>query len=146
MSRGLDRELLAEKAGAVERHLRRVQARLPASADEFEPASDASDAVVLHLWQATQLVIDVALSACLRLDLGAPPTYADAFDRLAGAGIIDADLRDRLVRATGFRNVLVHAYEQLDLSRVHAAAQQGPQDLRRFLAAVRDRLADDGEG
>lgn len=96
--------------------------------------------VILHLWQATQLVIDVALSACLRFDLGAPPTYADTFDRLEKAGIIGAELRDRLVRAAGFRNVLVHADEQLDLRRVHAAAVHGPDDLRRLLAAVRDRL------
>ena len=49
--------VLAERAAAVERHLARVAARLPAQPAELLPASDASDAVILHLWQATQIVI-----------------------------------------------------------------------------------------
>ena len=50
---------------AVERHLRRVSERLPVSVTDMPPASDASDAVILHLWQATQIVIDLAMAACL---------------------------------------------------------------------------------
>jgi hypothetical protein len=62
---GLDRSVLAEKAAAVKRHLERVAARLPADPGAFQPMTDASDAVVLHLWQAVQLVIDLAMAACL---------------------------------------------------------------------------------
>jgi hypothetical protein len=51
-------------------------------------ATDPSDAVTLHLWQAVQSVIDLAVSACARLKLGTPDTYADAFHRLAEAGRI----------------------------------------------------------
>lgn len=136
----IDRDLLAERALVVERHLARVAERLPASADALQPATDASDAVILHLWQATQIVIDVATAACVRLVLGTPATYADAFERLRAGGVIDAGLASRLVRAAGFRNLVAHAYERLDMSRVHDAARTGPPDLRALLAAVRDRI------
>ena len=53
----LDREVLAERTMAVERHLRRVADRLPESSTELVPSTDMSDAVILHLWQATQIVI-----------------------------------------------------------------------------------------
>ncbi len=76
----LDRELLAERAMAVERHLARVAERLPAKAT------------------------------------------------------------DRLARAAGFRNIVAHAYDTLDMKRVHRAATQGPADLRAFLAALGRRL------
>lgn len=122
---------------AVERHLARVRERLPADATTFRPSTDASDAVILHLWQATQIVIDLAVSACIHLKLGAPGTYADAFRRLAAAGHLDEDLAGRLARAAGFRNVVAHAYEQLDMVRVHRAASDGPADLMRFLATAR---------
>jgi uncharacterized protein YutE (UPF0331/DUF86 family) len=46
---------------------------------------------------------------------GTPQSYADAFRRLQGANLIDAALADRLVRAAGFRNVVAHAYEHLDM-------------------------------
>ena len=124
----------------VRRHLARVAERLPAEVSELRPATDASDAVILHLWQAVQVVIDLAVSACLRWDLGAPPTYAEAFRRLAGARIIDEALAARLARAAGFRNVIAHAYAQLDMGRVFRAASEGPRDLESFLSTLRDRL------
>ena len=66
----LDKEVLAEKAAAVERHLARVQARLPARPNELEPSTDDADIIVLHLWQAVQIVIDLALAACVTSNLG----------------------------------------------------------------------------
>lgn len=124
---------------AVQRHLQRVAARLPASMSDFQLTTDVSDAVVLHLWQATQIVIDLAMAACLTLKLGTPSSYADAFRRLHGAGVIDVELMGRLVRAAGFRNVVAHAYDTLDMGRVFAAATNGPSDLMAFLACLRDR-------
>lgn len=132
----LDRDVLAERVLAVNRHLDRVAAKLPSSAEDFTAASDASDSVILHLWQATQIVIDLAVSASVALGGGTPATYADAFRRLATAGILAEDIAGRLARAAGFRNVIAHAYEQLDLRRVHHAATTGPADLRAFLAAI----------
>jgi uncharacterized protein YutE (UPF0331/DUF86 family) len=137
----LDRDILAERAMVVERHLIRVADRLPADSSGFLPASDTSDAVILHLWQATQVVIDLATSACLHFKLGAPASYADAFRRLSDAQVIAGDLASRLGRAAGFRNVVAHAYDQLDMVRVYRAAREGPADLRAFLAALRDRLS-----
>ena len=136
----LDRDLLAERLLVVERHLCRVAERLPENAADLLPASDASDAVVLHLWQATQIVIDLATAACVKWSLGTPSTYADAFSRLADAGLIDPELAGRLKRAAGFRNAIAHAYERLDMPRVHAAATEGPADLRALMAAIRIRL------
>ena len=136
----LDRAVLAEKTSVIERHLERVEERLPSNDAELARSPDASDAVILHLWQAVQIAIDLALSFCLRLNLGAPSSYADAFRKLNGAGVIEKDLAERLVRAAGFRNVVAHAYESIDMQRVYRAASEGPIDLRAFLAALRDRV------
>lgn len=140
----LDDALLAERAMAVERHLRRVADRLPVSASRLQPATDASDAVILHLWQATQIVIDLAMGCCLALRLGTPSNYGDAFRLLQNAGVIEAGLADRMVRAAGFRNIVAHAYGVLDMARVYDAATHGPDDLRAFLKCVRDRRAAKG--
>jgi hypothetical protein len=89
----------------------------------------------LHLWQAVQIVIDLAVSLCVRLHLGAPGSYSDAFGRLAKAGHLDAELASRLGRAAGFGNLVGHAYEPLDMQKVYAAARSGPADLRAFSRA-----------
>jgi uncharacterized protein YutE (UPF0331/DUF86 family) len=105
----LDRAVLAERTMALRRHLARVAEKLPARPEDLVASSDAADAVTLHLWQATQIVIDLAVAACAVRHAGTPQGYADAFRRLQNAGLLDPPLADRLVRAAGFRNVIVHA-------------------------------------
>jgi uncharacterized protein YutE (UPF0331/DUF86 family) len=132
----LDRGILADKIARIEKHLLRVADKLPPDPTGLLPATDASDAVILHLWQAVQLVLDLATASCIRLRLGTPATYAEAFLKLSEAGLIPRELAERLGRAAGFRNVVAHEYDTLDMRRVHLAATQGPRDLRSFLQAL----------
>ena len=46
----LDPQLLAERAMAIERHLKRVGERLPDYASDFRHSTDAADAVILHVF------------------------------------------------------------------------------------------------
>lgn len=140
MTGELDGEILAERAAAVLRHLDRVAEHLPHEATALRPMTATTDTVVLHLWQAVQVVIDLAVSSCVRSGLGSPTSYADAFHRLGEAGTLPMDLADRLSRAAGFRNLVVHGYGRLDLQRVHAIARDGPADLRAFLASLRSGI------
>jgi len=135
----LPHDLLAEKAAAIERHLARVESHLPRPPAALEAGTDATDVVVLHLWQAVQIAIDLAIATVVRLAEPAPPTYADAFRALARRQMVPEDLAERLVRAAGFRNRVVHAYEGIDLAMVTQAARSGPADLRGLLACLRDR-------
>ena len=41
-------------------------------------------------------------------------TYAEAFEVLAEAGLLDAAQREVMVRMAGFRNVVVHEYARID--------------------------------
>ena len=59
----VDPELLAERSASTLAHLDRVAAHLPEDPRDLEPMSSATDTVVLHLWQAIQIVIDLAMSA-----------------------------------------------------------------------------------
>src|SRR4051794_29658320 len=116
MSR-LDRALFAEKTAVIERHLARVAERLPPDPEELRPMTDTSDSVILHLWQAVQAVLDLATTACVQFRLGAPQNYGEAFQRLMAAGYLEPDLAARLIRAAGFRNVVAHTYEQIEMDR-----------------------------
>jgi len=131
-----DAQSFSERAGAIERHLTRLESRRPPPDGKLLPMTDATDTVVLHLWQAIQGCIDLAVSACVGLDLGAPETYGSAFVKLAEAQVLDAALAERLRRAAGFRNFLVHNYEKLDLGIVLDAAHKAPTDIRAAIASL----------
>ncbi|HYO11621.1 MAG TPA: DUF86 domain-containing protein [Thermoanaerobaculia bacterium] len=139
MSR-LDRELLAEKTAVIERNLSRIAERLPENPEDLQPQTDTADTVIFRLWRAVQGVIDLAMSACLHFRLGTPANYGEAFKKLAEAGYLERDLAARLVQAAGFRNAVVHAYDDLDIARAYRAAKEGPADLRAFLAALQQHI------
>ena len=54
--------------------------------------------------------------------------------------ILEHQVARRLTQAVGFRNVVAHAYDKLDMDRVYRDAREGPADLRAFLAALKERI------
>lgn len=85
---------------------------------------------------AIETVLDVAHHLLASELWGPAEDSADAVRLLARHGVIDAELAERLARATGFRNVLVHGYAEVDDDRVIAQLDE-LDDLERFIDQVR---------
>lgn len=75
--------------------------------------------------------------------LGEPRTNQELMDLLVASGHLDADLGARLRRAVGFRNVLVHGYDAVDVAVVRDVLAHGLGDLESFVAAIRTSLPGD---
>jgi uncharacterized protein YutE (UPF0331/DUF86 family) len=90
---------------------------------------------------AIQAALDVASHIVSDERLGEPATNRDLFDRLATGGWISKELAAKLGDMAGFRNVLVHGYQDVDLDIVVDAATNRLEDLTVFVTAVRKRLA-----
>jgi uncharacterized protein YutE (UPF0331/DUF86 family) len=79
--------------------------------------------------------LDVAQHLCASEGWGPPSNNPDALRLLAGHGVLESELAERLARAVGFRNVLVHGYAEVDDDRVVAQLDR-VGDLEAFVAAV----------
>ncbi len=89
---------------------------------------------------AMQAALDVASHIVSDESLGEPQTNRHLFDLLARAGWLDAALADQLSRMAGFRNVLVHGYDDVDLAVVEDIVHHRLDDLLQFVAVVSRRL------
>ncbi|MBM5807862.1 MAG: DUF86 domain-containing protein [Cyanobacteria bacterium M_surface_10_m2_179] len=67
-------------------------------------------------------------------------SYADTFLLAGQHGLIPIELAQRLIPAAGLRNRLVHDYEAIDPSRVHAAMAIALRDLTELNQALTDRV------
>lgn len=90
---------------------------------------------------AIQAVLDVASHVVSDRRLGEPQTNRELFDLLARAGIIDERLASTLRDMAGFRNVLVHGYQDVDLTVVESVLRDHLDDLLDFVAVVRRDIA-----
>jgi uncharacterized protein YutE (UPF0331/DUF86 family) len=69
-----------------------------------------------------------------------PGSYADIFRVLEKEGVLPSDLADRLTAMARFRNLLVHAYAEVDEVRVLRILHTSLSDLDRFVEILRERF------
>jgi uncharacterized protein YutE (UPF0331/DUF86 family) len=92
------------------------------------------------LQMAVQAALDVASHIVSDRRLGEPRTNRELFDLMHRDGWIEAGLTANLRNMAGFRNVLVHGYDDVDLRVVHDVLDNHLVDFTAFISAVRDRL------
>lgn len=80
-------------------------------------------------------VINVAQHLCASEGWGPPRDNGDAVRLLGTHGVLDDPLAERVVRAVGFRNLLVHQYVEIDDDRT-VAHLDDLADLDAFVAQV----------
>ncbi len=138
-------------ADRIRRRLRLLDPLLPA----LEEAHSLGEDVYLEdtkermaaeraLQIVLQICIDVGAHLVSELGLGAPSRYRDIFTSLADGDVIPRDLADRLGRAAGMRNALVHGYDDLDDRQVFEALDH-LDDLRAFAAAALEATEREGD-
>jgi uncharacterized protein YutE (UPF0331/DUF86 family) len=132
-----DPALVAKKLATIETALSDL-ARL-ARPDRLESDLLQRRFVEHTLQIAIQAALDVALHVVADERLGEPRTNREVFALLAHGGWIVADLQESLARMVGFRNVLVHGYDDVDLSIVRDVLSARLGDLEAFVAAIRRR-------
>lgn len=120
-------DVMFNKAAVIERSLRRVL-------DIYRADPDLGnlmhvDALTLNVERACQAAIDLAMHVVASKHLGMPQSQADAFRLLADAGEIDRKLSERMIGMCGFRNVLIHQYQDLEVDLLHKVASEHWQDL-----------------
>ena len=103
---------------------------------------------------STQLVVERIVSQLVDLAAGinthvlttetgeSPPDVRRSFTAVADTGLIDHDLARRLAPSAGLRNVLVHAYVDLDLARLVAAVPLASEQYAEYVRQVARWVAD----
>jgi len=120
-------DTMLAKAAIIERSLRRV--REIYSADPKLEGVMHVDALTLNLERACQAGIDLAMHVVAVDHLGMPQGQADAFRLLADAGRLDRSLSEKMIGMTGFRNILIHQYQDIDMGVLHRVAGEGWRGL-----------------
>lgn len=92
---------------------------------------------------AIQAALDVASHIVSDRRLGEPRTSRDLFALLERDGWIPEALASTLRNMVGFRNVLVHGYDDVDLAIVRDVLEHHLDDLLEFVAVVRRRMVDE---
>ncbi|MDP9342553.1 MAG: DUF86 domain-containing protein [Actinomycetota bacterium] len=135
----VDPESVRRRLREIGRRLSRLERVREAGRDGFLADSDLQAATERHFQIAIQAAIDIAVHILAEDSDETPEDYADAFIKLGRVGVIDEALAERLTAAAGFRNILVHAYLEVDPVLVWSDLDS-LEDFRAFSEAIEQYL------
>lgn len=133
-----DPDLIAKKLALIETCVRelRTMARPETLAEDIREQRFVERTLQI----AIQAALDAASHIVADERLGEPSTYRQLFELLEKADYISLELSTELEKMAGFRNVLVHGYDSVDLAIVKDIVENRLDDLEQFAKLIRDRL------
>lgn len=137
----VDKNILVAKITTIEKCLKKVKEKCPPAFEPFEADEDCQDIVLFNLMQAIQGCVDLASHIVSDEEYGMAGSMNEFFYLLQGQKIISVDLQESMIKAVGFRNLVVHEYARLDLKQVYKIATNGINDLEAFIGTIVRRFA-----
>lgn len=132
----LNPELIRTRCQEIEESVTRLEELREKTRVEFLNNRDLQDIASYRLLT----VIEAALNLCYHVTAKrlkkVPEEYAECFAILSEAGIIPADLSERLQKTARFRNLLVHMYWKIDYGTVYEILQNNLKDLSQFSRVI----------
>ncbi|WP_291465410.1 DUF86 domain-containing protein [Desulfobacula sp.] len=133
-------DILLNKASIIERCIIRIQEEYTAcpTLDNFTHV----DALVLNIERACQAAIDMAMHLVAENRYGIPQSSAHAFILLSDNNIIPKKLAESLQNMVGFRNLVVHNYQELDQAILAFVIEKGYIDFIVFCNTLGIKIAE----
>jgi uncharacterized protein YutE (UPF0331/DUF86 family) len=130
-----DPDLIAKKLAFIETCV--ADLRRLAHPEELERDLKEERFVEHTLQLGIQAALDAASHIVSDERLGEPRTNRELFTLLGRSGILSLPLVETLEEMAGFRNVVVHGYQDVNLAVVRDVLEHRLDDLLAFSAALR---------
>lgn len=129
-------DVVVRKLDTVSRCLVHVAENTPPSLEHLLDDYRIQDVIVLNLERAIQACVDIGLHIFSLRNERVPDSMSKTFDGLQRMKIIDANTAKSLKAAVGFRNIAVHAYQEIDYAIVYSICTKRLDDFRDFARQI----------
>jgi uncharacterized protein YutE (UPF0331/DUF86 family)/predicted nucleotidyltransferase len=132
----VEERVVNERLAYIDAMLARLKSRRSLSLAEFQAGEDRRNATLYELQTCIEAMTDIGNHLIAAAGLRKPKDRGEIMLILAEAGIIGEPLAQRLVKAIGLRNVLVHGYLDLVVDMVYQTIQENLGDIEAFCCDV----------
>jgi len=136
----VDHDLIIAKAASVRAHLDRIADKVGTNLQLFISDVDRQDIVAFNLHLAVENCIDIAAHIISENGWGVPGSASEMFYLLEEKGMLDQAMTERMIKAVGLRNLIMHEYVNIDLKRLFATVREDLNDLTVFLSTIFQQL------
>ena len=125
-------DVVINKIQSIQRCIKRAREEYAAAGAAFASDYTRQDAAILNITRACEQALDLANHIIRTEKLGIPADSGQSFDLLARAGKINTELAAKLKKMIGFRNTVVHEYQDINISIVISVILKELDDLLIF--------------
>ena len=133
-------EKIARKIAIIERALAYLKSRADVRPEDVERNYELKSALERNFQVAIEAALDIGEMIIAEEGLERPEEYRDVFLELGKAGIIPNDFASRIAPMAGFRNILVHQYDEVNVKLMCKFLREKLGDLEEFISYVRKYL------
>ena len=132
-------DVVLNKKESIERCIRQIRLYYAMPSElPFEKDHLKQDAIAINLQRAAEQAIDLANHVIRKSRLGLPKESRESFDILARENIIPREMADKMKGMVGFRNIMVHEYQALDIRIMTDVIERRLDDLITFTDRIMD--------
>ncbi len=135
-----DAAVVRRHLAALDRALRHLRRHSGGTLEVLLAGQDQLWSVERGLQIAAQNAIDIA-THLVAASGGDAPDYASAIDELARMKVLPPEFAMRFRAVAGFRNLLVHAYLEIDYRQLHRFLNERLGDFTEFAGHIERHLA-----
>src|SRR4030042_687602 len=128
--------VIENRISSIRKYLKTLERYRDFSIEEISKDVDKKGAVERYLYLAAQGAIDLADATISCKKFRKPSSMSESFHILNEEGILPDDLTEKMVKMTGFRNVVAHDYEKIDYEIVSDILQKGLKDIESFAKII----------
>ncbi len=123
-------DVILNKKESIERCVQQIRLYYAMPSElPFEQDHLKQDAIAANLQRAAEQAIDLANHVIRKGKLGLPKESKESFEILAAAKVIPRELADKLKGMVGFRNIMVHQYQEIDIKIMMDVIEHHLDDL-----------------
>ncbi|HBE81115.1 MAG TPA: hypothetical protein DDW65_25495 [Firmicutes bacterium] len=128
-------DVVLNKIQIIRRCLGRINEEYQGNPDNLRHQTK-QDSIILNLQRACEAAIDLAMHLVSERKLGIPQNSRDAFELLFQNQIITEKLAIRLKAMVGFRNIVIHDYQAVQLEILQKIIELHLNDFANFIEIV----------
>lgn len=130
------RDIIRTKIKEIKESIRSVEENLPDTLEEFTDLGLVKDGIYKRVEFAIENVFDICTIINTDLELGIPYDTEDIIDNLVKNDILSNEMKEKLKRMRGFRNMIVHRYGRIDDEIGFEVLKKNLQDFYSFIQSI----------
>jgi len=132
----VNREMVLDRISIIKGSYKRLKELAALPQEKFNQDEDCYAIAEHHLRRALEAILDIGRHICVKDNLGQPTDYTEIIEILGKKDILNKDFSEKIKGIAGYRNRLVHMYNQVSYKELYDILNSRIDDFKQFNSQI----------